>query len=154
MLYRILFTALCCSFISTGIYAKQLTTYNEIADSLENGTGVMLKFKPEKCNIEPAASNDERSDRLTVKFNELYEWHSAFNGGKRMRVLGIQTGGIFGDQKFNYFRYLTLVYEDGTVIVLDDLVDPATFNLSQREKITCHLSADGSGGVTVTQLHS
>jgi hypothetical protein len=152
MLKKLFLTALCYTLASSCVYAKQLTAYEDIAHSLETGTSVLLNIKPEKCVIDPAQPKDERSDRLAIKLNDLYEWHSSMNGGKKMRVLGNQIGGIYGDKKFSYFRYLTLVYEDGTVMVFDDLVDPSTFNLTQRVKITCHLTTDGSGGVTVTQL--
>ncbi len=154
MLKRMLFTALCCTFIVPCAFAKKLSTYEEIASSLEAGTTVLINIKPEKCVLDPVPPKDERSDRLVVKITDLYEWHSIMNNGKKMRVLGSQIGGLYGDKKFDYFRNITLVYEDGTVIVLADHVDPVTFNLTRRDRITCHLTSDGSGGVAVSQLNT
>lgn len=143
-----------CSFMlfNSTVYASQLYTYEEIASSLEAGTPVLINIKPEKCVQDPMPPNDEKSDRLVVKIPELYEWHSIMNGGKKMKVLGYQVGGIYGDKKFDYFRSITDVYEDGTVMVLADHVDPKTFDLTRRDKIICHLTVDGSGGVMVKQL--
>jgi hypothetical protein len=138
--------------VSTSSLAKTLATYEEIADSLEAGQSVLLNFKPEKCKVTPEPSKEARTDRMAIKLKDLVEWHSAMNGGKSMRVLGVQEGGLFGDKRFDYYRNLTLVYEDGTVMVIADHVDPVSFKLETREQVVCRLSADGSGGVVATEL--
>lgn len=134
--------------------AKTLTTYNQISSTLEAGGSVFLNIKPERCKITTSDGSKSVITKIGIKFNDLVEWVNRANDGKEMKALGNQETGLFGANKFDWYRNLAAIYEDGTVIVFSDHVDPTTFNLMSREKITCKLSADSSGGVTVTELHS
>jgi hypothetical protein len=143
-----------CMLMAAGsaVSAKTLSTYNQIVGSLETGKSVFVNIKPEKCKVETADGSKPTITKIGVKFNDLVEWVNRANNGKEMKAIGNQETGLFGNNKFVWYRDLTAVFEDGTVIVFSDLVESATFNLTSREKITCKLSADGSGGVTVTEL--
>ena len=140
--------------VTTMASAKTLTTYGQITNTLEAGGSVFLNIKPEKCKVETTDGSKSVVTKIGVKFNDLIEWVNHGNDGKEMKALGNQETGLFGGTKFHWYRNLTAIYEDGTVIVVSDHVDPSTFNLTAREKIICKLSADSSGGVTVTELHS
>lgn len=140
--------------LTTVTSAKTLTTYNQISKTLEGGGSVFLSIKPEKCKVETSDGSKSVITKVGVKFNDLIEWVNHGNGGREMKALGNQETGLFGSTKFDWFRNLTAIYEDGTVLVVSDHVDPTTFNLTVREKITCKLTSDNSGGVTVTELRS
>jgi len=132
--------------------AKTLSTYNQIAGALESGKVVYLNIKPEKCKIETSDGSKSVMTRIGIRFSDLIEWVNHGNNGVEMKALGNQETGLFGNNKFDWFRNLTAIYEDGTVIVTSDHVEPSTFNLMAREKIICKLTADNSGGVTATLL--
>lgn len=150
MLQKILIASIFAGAMVTAATAnaKTLSTYDEITSSLIKGKVVLLNFTPTNCTITPEPPKEERNDRLVVKFTDLVEHHNKFNGGKSMRLIANSESGLFGDQRFIFYRSITMVYEDGTVIVVDDGVDPATYKLEERSVMTCKLSADGSGGVT------
>lgn len=135
---------------ATTTYANTLASYEDIAQSLMKGNTVMLTFTRSKCTITPTPSKQDLNDRLVVKFRDLVENHNSFNGGKDMRLLANSEMGLFGNKQFIYYRALTLIYEDGTVMVFDDGVDPASYKLEDRTMMTCKLTADGSGGVTAS----
>jgi hypothetical protein len=138
--------------VGSAVSAKTLSTYNQIVGSLETGKSVFVNIKPEKCKVETSDGAKPTLTRFGIKFNDMVEWVNRANNGKEMKALGTQETGLFGNNKFDWFRDLTAIYEDGTVIVFYDHVESGTFNLRAREKITCKLSADSSGGVTVTEL--
>ena len=138
--------------VSTMASAKTLTTYGQISKTLEAGGSVFLNIKPEKCKVTTSDGSKSVITKIGVKFHDLVEWVNHGNDGREMKALGNQETGLFGSSKFNWYRNLTAIYEDGTVITVSDHVDPVTFNLTAREKIICKLSADNSGGVTVTEL--
>lgn len=132
---------------TSGACANTLSSYEDIAQTLMKGNTVMLTFDRSKCSITPQPTKADLKDRLVVKFRDLVENHNSFNGGKDMRLLANSEMGLFGNKQFIYYRALTLIYEDGTVMVFDDGVDPATYKLEDRTTMTCKLTKDGSGGV-------
>lgn len=138
--------AFCCSVAS----ASSLTSYDQITSELAAGKNVLLSISPEKCKV--SSTNSGRIKRLALKFTDLYEVETEANDGKKMRAIAIQETGLFGNKKFGWYRTFTLIFEDNTVKVYDDTVDPSSFNLSGREIISCKLTADNSGGVTAIQL--
>lgn len=139
---------------SSFVGASTLTTYEEIVSKLEKGGSVFININPEKCKVETPNGSKSVITKIGIKMNDLIEWKNHGNNGVEMKALGNQESGLFGNNTFDWFRNLTAVYEDGTVIVLSDHVDPKTFSLTEREKIICKLTSDNSGGVTVTELHS
>ena len=46
--------------VGTSSLAKTLSSYEEIADSLEAGKSILLNFKPEKCKVTPELSKETR----------------------------------------------------------------------------------------------
>jgi hypothetical protein len=81
----------------------------------------------------------------------LIENHSTFNGSKNMRLIASEESGSFGNKRFILSRMLMMVYEDGTVMVVNDNINPTPYNLESREQMTSKLSQDTSGGVIATQ---
>lgn len=146
MLKKICAIAAIAAFGCTVAAAGNLTTYEQIASVLASGKNVLLNINPEKCQSK--GDNSARIKRLAFKFKDLFEFETSAKDGKKMRAIGLQETGLFGNTKFIWYRTLTLIMEDNTVLIFNDNVDPASFNLTDRALMTCQLSADNSGGVT------
>jgi hypothetical protein len=139
-------------YSSASFSAVSMSNYEEVTGVLEKGKTILLNFKPENCIFTPEIPKDEHKDRLVLKIRDLVENRNNFNGGKNMKLISSEESGLFGDKRFLLYRILTMVYEDGTVMVLNDNVNPTTYKLEDRQLMTCKLSADGSGGVVVTEV--
>lgn len=145
MLKKIYAAVVVAAFGCTVASANNLTNYEQIASVLASGKNVLLNIDPKKCQTK--GDDAGRIKRLAFKFRDLFEFETSAKDGKRMRAIGLQETGLFGNTKFIWYRTLTLIMEDNSVLVFNDNVDPSTFNLLDRALMTCHLSADNSGGV-------
>lgn len=134
----------------TQALAGTLTTYTEITNKLAEGKTVIMNIDASKCKTRSGDSSDLR--RLAIKFNDLYEFQTSYLNNKKMRATAVQETGLFGDQRFIWYRNLTILLEDNSVAYITDVVDPTNFNLIKRVDILCKLTADNSGGVTATLL--
>lgn len=152
MLKRLLAITVIATFGCTTASALQLSNYEQITNALASGHSVLLNINPEKCK--PAGDNTSRIKRLAFKFKDLFEFETAEKDGKLKRAIAIQETGLFGNTKFVWYRTLTLIMEDNSVLVLDDQVDPSSYNLKARAFLTCQLTTDNSGGAIATQLSS
>lgn len=150
MLKKLIMVAAIAAFSTSAIAGNLLTSYEQIAGVLASGKNVLLNINPEKCKA--TGRDASHIKRLAFKFKDLFEFETSAKDGKKMRAIGIQETGLYGNTQFIWYRTLTLIMEDNSVLVFNDNVDPASFNLQDRALLTCRLSADNSGGVTATQL--
>lgn len=151
--FRNVFIAACVLLGTQMAFAKTLYTYDQIADSLAAAVPVYLSVDVKKCSLGKGMGNATDVTRVGIKLSSLYERKSDMRGKENMRMMAGGPGsGLFGDHNFQWTRDLALVFEDGTVMIIEDNVDPRSFKLLQRTWINCTLSADGSGGVRAIQM--
>lgn len=146
-----------CSFLAVNLLLTNvclsgttLSTYNEITSKLAEGKTVIMNIDPSKCKIRSGDATDLK--RLAIKFNDLYEFETSDLHNKKMRATAVQETGLFGDQRFIWYRNLTILLEDNSVAFITDVVDPTSYNLVKRVDILCKLTSDNSGGVIATLI--
>jgi hypothetical protein len=118
---------------------------------MKTGRPVFALIDTSKCQYkQKSSSNDMTVNSFGINMDTLFDLSETRSDGKRMKVIGFARHNWGGKNDYFLSRTLIHIWEDNSVDVFDDTVDPTTFKLKDRDWLICKASSDGSGGVTFT----
>ena len=155
MRFTLLATAAAALMMSASpVMAKDnLLDYEAVLSAMKAGKTVFALVDYSKCQVKEKSDNAYGMEVRTVgiRMDHLFELTETRFDGKRMNVVGFAQHN-WGGAKSGYMlsRLLIHVWQDNSIDILDDNVDPLTFKVKDREWLLCKVTKDGSGGVTFT----
>jgi hypothetical protein len=154
MNFKKLFTLLAsAAVLSTSplAMAKSLSNYHDVLAEMKTGKSVFALIDVSKCQYKQKSSDTAMTvNTFGIKIDTLFELNEARSDGTRMKVIGFARHNWGGKDNYFLSRTLIHIWEDNTIDIVDDTVDPTTFKLKDRDWLICKASSDGSGGVTLT----
>lgn len=143
------------SLATTSAFATKATLldYSAIMTALRAGNTVHAVIDVDKCHYANNGTNAWDEKTRGFRIDDIYERSAPdIATGKKMRMVAASVHDYVGNQRDGVFisRSLLRIFENGNVEVIDQMFSMETTKFSDESILLCHLSADGSGGVTVT----
>jgi hypothetical protein len=138
-------------FASPFVMAKNLGNYQDVLAELKTGKSVFALIDVSKCQYkQKSSSSDMTVNTFGINIDTLFDLSETRADGKRMNVIGFARHNWGGKKDYFLSRTLIHIWEDNSIDVVEDTVDPSTYKLKDRDWLICKASLDGSGGVTLT----
>ncbi len=142
------------SLISTSAFAAKasLLDYAAIMNALRAGNTVHAVIDVDKCHYANNGSNTWNEKTRGFRIEDIYERTAPdIATGKKMRMVAASVHDYVGNQRDGAYisRSLLRIFENGNVEVIDQMFSMETTKFTDESVLLCHLSADGSGGVTL-----
>jgi uncharacterized membrane protein YcgQ (UPF0703/DUF1980 family) len=129
--------------------AKNLSSYQDIFTEMKKGKSVFALIDTSKCQFKQKSSSDDMTiHTFGIRMDTLFGLNETRYDGKRMNVIGFARHNWGGKHDYFLSRTLIHIWEDNTIDILEDTVDPTTYKLKDRDWLICKASSDGSGGAT------
>lgn len=147
-----IFISIVLPFLSTALFANPaVNNYTALKAALSHGKTVQAMISVDKCVL--AKGNQTRTDKtrdFQIANVKEHTTHEARNKG--LHLIAASVHDYVGNQRdgVNIARSLLRIFENGKVEVVDQQFSLETAEFSDESVLLCHLSADGSGGVTLT----
>lgn len=146
---------LALSLASTSVFAAKanLLDYSTIMTALRAGNTVHAVIDVDKCHYANNGSNTWDEKTRGFRIDDIYERVAPdIATGKKMRMVAASVHDYVGNQRDGVYisRSLLRIFENGNVEVIDQQFSMETTKFYDQSVLLCHLSADGSGGVTLT----
>lgn len=139
--------------MNSGVMAKPLAGYQDVLAAMKSGKTVYALVNYDKCTVKEKGHDPYGMSYHTVgiRMDHLFELTETRDDGKRMSLIGFAQNSWGGTKAlYTLARQLIHVWEDNTVDVVEDTVDPTTFKLMNREWVRC--AANGESSVTFSTV--
>lgn len=143
------------SLVSTSVLAAKTTLldYSAIMTALRAGNTVHAVIDVDKCHYANHGSNQWDEKTRGFRIDDIYERSAPdIATGKKMRMIAASVHDYVGNVRDGAFisRSLLRIFENGNVEVIDQMFSMETTKFTDESVMLCRMTADGSGGVTVT----
>lgn len=126
----------------------QLTSLDELMEALETGRRVQATLYYGECTLDGAAVIDAAGGMVV----EAFEYFGEGAIGNPHAYVAMSKSSLVSISGTHYFDYVKVrVYEDDSVEVIAEYLDPVDFSVEMHEEFECELDT-GDGGQVV--LHA
>lgn len=143
------------SLVSTSVFAAKATLldYSAIMTALRAGNTVHAVIDVDKCHYANNGRNQWEEKTRGFRIEDIYERSAPdIATGKKMHMVAASVHDYVGNVRDGAYisRSLLRIFENGNVEVIDQMFSMETTKFTDESVLLCHMSADGSGGVTIT----